>query len=338
MQVGKIVSIAIVSLASIIVVIAAAAAFIVFAPFHSKNQQNFEPSSGQQAVSSVGDAVLFSERIGNSSFLYRGDSSGKKIRLTPAQSGIESEASFSHDGKFVVYSFAVSPDAKSEIWVVGSDGSDPHAITGKNEDALHPAFSPDDSRVFYAASRFTGNYSPIARPARHNWDVFSISLSGNTKAPSAAATQVTHSSFYDLQSLDVAPDGVAVGGTKLLISTSAYPIGALLEEFIVQTTGRDKIFQPHVPGEASIGPSFGDARFIHGGMDVLFLAASDGAGGKYDYNLYSMSDTTGAEIKKLTHLTGITNELRVLPNGNATFVNGAVAQVLDIATRAVKPL
>lgn len=334
MQVGKIVSIGIVSLASVIVLITAVVAIIFFASSHSSSQQNFAPHSGQQAVSPAGNVSLFSERHGNSSFLYRRDGSGKKVRLTSAKSGIESEASFSHNGKFVVYSFAAGPDAKSEIWIAGADGSDPHAITGQSEDALHPAFSPDDSRVLYAASRFTGHYSPIVRPARHDWDVYSVAIHSIPNGP----VQITHSAFYDLRSLDVAGDEITPGATRLLISTTGYPIGALFEEFILGATGRDKIFQPHVPGESSVGPSYGDARFTHDGMDILFLAAKDGSGGNYDYNVYSMSDVTGGELKQLTHLTGMTKELKALPNGNATFVNGGVPQLLDVNAQTVKPL
>jgi hypothetical protein len=338
MRVGKILSIAVVSLATLIVIAAAALAITVLAPSRSKNQQNFAPSEGQQAHSPVGDTILLSQPSGNSSFLYRKNpSDGTTVRLTAALSGIESEASFSHSGKLVVYSFANSPDSKSEVWIVGTDGSNPHAITGKDEDALHPAFSPDDSKVFYAASRFTGNHSPIVRPARHDWDVFSIPVHANAAIAGVTPTQITHAFFYDLQSLDIVADGVNPGGTKLLISTSGYPIGALLEEFNLGATGRDKIFQPHVPGGPSIGPSYGEARFIHDGMDILFLAATDTPGGNYDYNVYSMSDVTGGDINQLTHLKGMTKELKVLPDGKATFVNDGVAQVVDISAQAVKP-
>jgi hypothetical protein len=283
--------------------------------------------------------ALVSQASGSSSFLYRKSPSIRtNERLTAASSGIESEASFSHNGKLVVYSCARSPDSKSAVWVVGADGRNPHPITGMNEDALHPVFSPDDSTVFYAASSFTGNYSPIVRPARHDWDVFSVPVQSGAVPVGAVPTRITHTSFYDLQSLDVAADEVNPGGTKVLISTTGYPIGALLEQFTGGALGKDMIFQPHVPGESSTGPSYGEARFVHDGMDVLFLAATNTSGGNFDYNVYSMSDVTGGDIKQLTHLTGMTKELRVLPDGKATFVNGGVAHVLDISTQTMKPL
>ena len=61
-------------------------------------------------------------------------------------------------------------------------------------------------------------------------------------------------------------------------------------------------------------------------------------GGNYDYNVYSMSDVTGGDLKQLTHLKGMTTDLKVLPDGKATFVNDGVTQVLDISTQTVNPL
>jgi hypothetical protein len=337
-KVRKILSIVVVSIASLIVIAAATVAVIAFGFSRRGKQQNFAPPDGQQAVSPVGDVVLLSQRSGDSSFLFRKDPSSRtSVRLTTATNGIESEASFSHDGKLVVYSFAYAPDTKSAVWMVGADGSNPHQITGADEDALHPVFSPDDSKVFYAASSFTGHYSPVVRPTRHEWDVFSVPTQSSASSR-IAPTRVTHTSLYDLGSLDVARDDVNEGGTRLLISTSGYPIGALIEEFILGGSGRDKIFQPHIPGESSVGPSYGEARFAHNGMDILFLAATDTSGGNYDYNVYTMSDVTGGEIKQLTHLKGMTQDLRVFPNGKATFVNGGATYLLDVNTQTAKPL
>jgi hypothetical protein len=282
---------------------------------------------------------LYSQAQGDSSFLYSTvPATGTNVRLTKALRGIESEASFSHNGKLVVYSFATAPDSRSAVWMVSEDGRNPHPLTGDHEDALHPVFAPDDSKVFYAESRFTGNYSPIVRPARHDWDVYAIAVQSNAATEGVLPTPMTHASFYDLRSIDVVDDPVKPGTTKLLVSTTGYPIGALLEEFTLGDPGRDKIFQPHVPGESSIGPSYGEARFIHNGMDILFLAATSKGGGDYDYNVYSMSDVTGGDIKQLTHLKGMTTDLKVLPDGKATFVNGGVAQTLDLSTNTVKPL
>ena len=57
--------------------------------------------------------------------------------------------------------------------------------------------------------------------------------------------------------------------TKLLISITGYPIGPLIEEFHSNSPGKQEIFQPHVPGEPSSGPAYGEARYVHGGMSYV---------------------------------------------------------------------
>jgi len=338
MSAKKVLAVSLVSLAGLIVVAAVAAIAIFLFPSRGGTEQNFPPPDGQQSISPVANEALLSRSSGSSSFLYRKDlSGGAESRLTSAKGGIESEASFSHDGKNVVYTFAASPDSKAEVWVIGADGHNSRRISGQDQDALHPVFSPDDSTVYYGVSSFTGNHSPIARPARHEWDLYAISIRSDTGAE-VSPTQITHQSFYDLRSLDAVADGVKAGEVGLLISTTGYPIGDLIEQFVIGEPGRTGIFQPHVPGQSSIGPSYGEARFIHNGMDVLFLAATDTTGGTYDYNVYSMSDVTGSEIKQLTHLKGMTTDLRVVPDGRATFINGGKVYALDIAKQSIEPL
>jgi hypothetical protein len=340
MQARKLLLIGVGGLAGLVVITASMVILAFLGAFRgARGQNSVPPPEGRQAISPGGDIALYSQVRGNSSFLYRKDpATGTNVRLTKAARGIEAEAAFSHNGKLVVYSFATAPDSQSAVWMVSADGRNPHPLTGDHEDALHPVFAPDDSKVFYAVSRLTGHYSPIVRPARHDWDVYAIAAEPSAASEGVLPTPITHASFYDLRSIDVVDDSVKPGTTKLLVSTTGYPIGALLEEFTLGDPGRNKIFQPHVPGEPSTGPSYGEARFIRNGMDILFLAATSKPGGDYDYNVYSMSDVTGSDIKQLTHLKGMTTDLKVLPDGKSMFVNGGVAQTLDLSTNTVKPL
>ncbi len=147
----------------------------------------------------------------------------------------------------MVYPFAGSQDSKASVWVVGANGKNPHFITGKEKDPLHPTFLPMTQRVFVAMSNFTGNHSPSARPARLGWDVLSVSLQSGATPLGAASTQITHRSFYDLRSLDVVAEGVNPGGTKVLISTYGYRIGALLKNFPLGIRA-ETVLQPHVKG------------------------------------------------------------------------------------------
>ena len=106
MRAGRLISIAVVSFASLIVLATTAIGIFLFGHSRETMQQNFAPPAGEAAVAPLKGGTLFSQASGSSSFLYRRDpSSGKDVRLTAAPKGIESEASFSHNGKLIVYSF-----------------------------------------------------------------------------------------------------------------------------------------------------------------------------------------------------------------------------------------
>ncbi len=85
MRVGRILSIVVVSLASVIVIVAGAIAIVFFAHLLPRSNKISRLPTGNQAISSVGNTVLFSRTSGNSSSLYRKNpSDGSSVRLTSA--------------------------------------------------------------------------------------------------------------------------------------------------------------------------------------------------------------------------------------------------------------
>ena len=337
MRVGKMAAIAVVGIASLILVVVAAFG-IIFSPFRSTTSRNELPPAGPQARAATGDSLIFSEQERGWSFLtIQRTPGGPNVRLTTAKEGIESEPRFSHDGKLVVYSFADSEKSSSAIWIVGVDGSNAHAVTDSSEDALHPMFTPDDASIIYAVSNYTGHHSPLVGPARHDWDLFSRPVKMSA-ASAAGLKQLTHSNFYDLRSIDVSNDSVNAGGIEVLISTTGYPIGALIEELRIGPKESQLLYQPRVPGMPAPGPSYGEAYFADGGLDIAFLAATNESGEDYDYNVFMMSEVTGAEIKQLTHLHGMTEHFVVYPDGSATLVNAGTRYSLDLRNQTLKVL
>lgn len=185
-----------------------------------------------------------------------------------------------------------------------------------------PAFLPDGGTLLYVISRFYGHYSPIARPRKHDFDIVKVPINPDGPVTGATPIELTQQGFFDLLSLAVSPDG-----KRFLVSTSAYPIGSLLEEYEIAKPLRVKsIYQPHVPGAPSFGPAFGDVAYAQGGMEILFTAATEGKNGNYDYNVYKMSAVTGGDIAELSHHSGMIDrmivdehdgEITVLADGHA---------------------
>jgi hypothetical protein len=195
-----------------------------------------------------------------------------------------------------------------------------------------PAFSQDGKTLFYVISRFTGNYSPIARPRRHKFDVVKVQIDPFGPVPGATPIELTHQAFFDLRSLAVSPNG-----ESFLVSTSGYPIGSLIEEFdIANPLQIKKIFQPHVPSEPSSGASFGQAGYTPDGMEVVFTAATEGNGGMFDYNVYKMSDVTGGGVVELTHRTGMIDQMNVNRVGTIFFSADGQRYSLDPRTRSLQ--
>jgi hypothetical protein len=57
-------------------------------------------------------------------------------------------------------------------------------------------FSKDESKVIFTISKYFGNYSPIARPGYHNYDIYSVNIDGT------GFKQITNKSYYSINSLN----------------------------------------------------------------------------------------------------------------------------------------
>ena len=181
MRVGRILAISVVGLASIIVLAAAIVTinFLVSSREAGANKTSFPPKANKPFLR--WEMWLCSRtRAGthHSSYL-KSPSNGANQRLTAASNGIESEPSFSHDGKLVVYSFANSPDSKSEVWAVRAEGRNPHPITGKDQDTLIRFFLLMAQECSMQRRTLRGTTLQSSAPARHDWDVYSIPVQPN---------------------------------------------------------------------------------------------------------------------------------------------------------------
>lgn len=261
--------------------------------------------------------AVYAKSEGETSFVYVADGATSR-RLTNVRNVWEADPVLSSDGRLIAYSSGPTQRERAEVWVAHIDGSHAHRISGSDQDALMPAFSPDGRTVFYVISRSFGHSSPIAASRRHDFDVMKIAVDPDQTIAGASPVEVTQSYFYDVQSLSVSPDG-----EQFLLSTSGYPIGGLLQEFrLDHPLHQHRIFQPHVPGESSMGPSFGQARYVGDGLEIVFTAAAEPAGGgNYDYNVYRVSEVTGGNLTQLTHHKGMIDSLSVTPHGGVGFVD-----------------
>ncbi len=133
------------------------------------------------------------------------------INLTdlPGGPGEGAQPSVSGDGTRVA--FTVGSQATSEIWVMNSDGSNPHRLTNDNLLDQTPAFSPDGSRIAW------GRWSPF--PTYVVRDIWVMNADGTS--PRALIT-TGHQDVLP----DFTPDGQTIvyanetGGTNFDLATA----------------------------------------------------------------------------------------------------------------------
>ncbi len=291
----------------------------------SQIAQQPKPQDAQISNNNNSLQIYAAKNDGESKIYVQSPGAGSAHRLTNRRSGWETFPALSRSGAVVAYALSDGEEAKSEVWVSRIDGSHAHRVSAPEEDAFMPAFGADDRTLLYAKSRFTGHYSPIARPRRHEFDIVKIIVDPDDSAPVAAPTELTQQHFFDLRSLSVSPDG-----ERFLISTSGYPIGSLIEEFdIVKPLQIKGIFQPHVPSEPSLGASFGQAAYVGDGMQIVFTAATEGKDGNYDYSVYQMSDVTGGDLITLVQHSGMIDDLNVKNDGSIFISAGGKRYLVD---------
>jgi hypothetical protein len=290
--------------------------------------------TGATNTTGIGGVIeAYAVTEGDSSLIYVKTPGAKAAhRLTTRRTGWESGPAVSKGGNVIAYALADNSEGKSEVWVSRIDGSHAHRVSAPDEDGLMPAFGPDERTLLYVKSRFSGSYSPIARPRKHEFDIVKITVNSDGPVPGSSPIELTQQHFFDLRSISVSPDG-----ERFLVSTSGYPIGALLEEFdIAKPLQMKRIFQPHVSGEPAGGAEFGFAAYTHDGLNIVFTAATDSKGGNFDYNLYQMSDVTGGDIVTLARHSGSIDSLEVTSDGGIVISSEGKRYELDAQAHVLR--
>ena len=296
-----------------------------------------QPTSAKQvrltrfAFSPDGTTLLAVVSTGGSSFLYRiALASGNAGRLTHATAGYEGGASYSPDGKRVVFSYSPDKDAQSSIMIANADGSNLRRLTSAGND-FFPLFLPDNKNVLFARSAFFGRYSPASSPHPHEWDLYSIDDQGGH------LERLTKEALYDLSPPCLSPDGKTIMFTTFAsislrpLANPATPVSTL---------------HPEVPDHPRT-PMFGEAKFLPDSKSIVFLAASE-RGQIFDYDVYRMN-LDNNKPERLTTGNGYSTDLQVSPDGrSAIFVKWKLSwnrrpiagdvQLLDLTTGTMHTL
>ncbi|TDQ37179.1 TolB family protein [Aureibacillus halotolerans] len=131
------------------------------------------------------------------------------VKLTDAEEGTyHSQPVFSMDGDYLTYiegTFRTEDSQPTaQLHVIHLPTMQVIAITPEGSLVGSTATSPVDDMLYYAKAEVFTNYSPIARAAPHDINLYSYPL------PLGPTTQITNEDAYDMSDLSVSADGESV--------------------------------------------------------------------------------------------------------------------------------
>jgi len=305
-----------------------AALVLLFALRASASSSQQEEGYRGLTFSLDGTYLLAVHFDGTSSFIFKVPlDTGKATRLTGAKEGFEGVPSFSADGRQIAYSFSPGHGANSRLFIANADGSDAHALANSGTNDFGALLSSDNKSVIFKRYGYYGKYSPIARPAQHEWNFYAADLDGNN------VRQLTNESFYM-----VSPASLSLDGKTLAFVDSFEKIVL----YSVKESSKAKaVLQPTLNGKKA--EAYSEVVFSPDGKSIFFTAAFNRSG-KYNYNIYRF-DLGTQSVEPLTTDKGHDGQLAASPDGQrVVFVHDESQRdttaifLLDLNTHKLTPV
>lgn len=153
-------------------------------------------------ISPDGKSLVLSISKGKESYLYIYSFDEKMLeKLTGRKGTYHSRPMFSPDGKKVVFRNKDLEKQKSQIAILDLESRTIQEIKTTISFVTEAVFHPNGGQIIYCASKFIGSYSPLARKAPHDIDIYSINMDGSNES------KITDFNAYELSSISINNEG-----------------------------------------------------------------------------------------------------------------------------------
>jgi TolB protein len=253
-----------------------------------------------------GRIAFVSKRDGDPE-IYTMSPTGNNVKRLTDNTTVDSEPSWSANGKKIVFSAERERFGDSDIYTMNADGSNKRLITdegsidGPKKHDSFPAFSPDGRKIIFG----------------RNWSIYTINPDGSDLSRLTPGR-------YEYMSPDWSPDGTKIaftdaystvftmnsdGSNRVPITPEAQneygcfgpdwsPDNARItcEYGVIYVMNADGSGKITLPGSTQYGMfAWESSAFSPGGTEIVFAAKRDG-----DYDIYTMNDD-GTEVVQLTN-------------------------------------
>lgn len=160
-------------------------------------------------LSPDGQAIVFSLGSKSVRHLYKVKIDGTGLVSLGDGSARDFDPVFSPDGSKIL--FCHISDGQGDICVMNADGSNRACLTSGPDHDFEPVYSPDGSKIYFLRAKVFRSYSPIALPAWHEVDIYSMNADGT------GLNSITSEKSYGMSSLSINPKGdmlMVLGGGK----------------------------------------------------------------------------------------------------------------------------
>jgi len=149
--------------------------------------------------------IVLAVSDGQISNLYQYTIEEKKLtQLTDSKDAYYSRPVYSPQGDQILFLSKSLSSQTSDICLLDLESKQITKVTDGKTYVTEATFHPTKNEIIFCGAEFLGNYSPVARKAPHDLDVFSIDTDGK------GLKRITNLSAYELSSITLSQSGDTV--------------------------------------------------------------------------------------------------------------------------------
>jgi len=171
--------------------------------FNSKREPRNNVFRPEFDISNDNKNIVCSYYENDKAIVYQIDiRTNKKQRLTPTSIYSFIRPVFSPDSKQVAcIAEPLTDNLKSKILLLDITTKALNELTNDSLLILECIFDPSGKSIYFSASKYYGNYSPIARKAPHEIDIYNVDIN------SKKVSQISNFNSYNLHGLSITNNG-----------------------------------------------------------------------------------------------------------------------------------